>query len=120
MAQKLIEIPKSYEGQGRFPEITDDVTLQKFKHNMQVVCTSIRDKGFDANVSTDEINDTMNVFAQICLLAAQGYCKINWDVYASKFKNSKEVKFCDVKKVFNDYYNKICKYKDEADQMIPM
>ncbi len=107
-SEKFVEIPFDRE---KFPEIPEKDNSMFIK-NVNIVFSSIKEKGFDVdNIDIDEITKVIQNFSDLCAYAIQGYCKVNFDVYAQKYKNNSEVKFNDVKNIVEDSLKKVKKYE---------
>lgn len=113
--EKFIEVPQNV----RYPKIQDSYSQEKILHNTEIVLRNIRDKALDYSFATEEqVEDALNKFREIVLNSVDGFCKINWQVYASRYKDNKEVTFNDVYNNINNAYKKVMQFKSKQEEML--
>ena len=108
---KFIELPNGVE---LFPQATKE-QFQSYAKNFDIVTNVIRDKGFSMSggaETADTINDVIDSFTNLVLLAGKGYCKINFEVF-NKYKDNSEVKFSDIKNIMDNSLRKVRKFEQE-------
>lgn len=116
---KFITVPP--KGGDLYPTITKEES-NRFSEQVKKVISVIGSKGLAEScgaTTANDINTAIDNFTKIAILAYEGYCKIDFDYFISKYEKNQEVKFAEIANIVNNSFNKVKSFeKDYKDRSL--